>query len=366
MPCTLVAPELRASQWVFKGHTHEELVQGLTSSIAHWRDGETNLSKLWHSHELSDTGRIFEKSLNETRSSTKPTDWLRADTHFLAKYWDILNEMFFKGLLVRDRCQWAMIVKGSSECQEYEAGLGKFLEGVASRIDRRDGTSNTRIFVWPTDMVDDLAERGRFYLGTLVHEMIHAVEQIYVCHCRRCNKTWYEGGLGGHALPFQKIARYIEQTMSRKLGLKIETQGQRSMKCDIRALFRNIEGHTPFSIDHITRMLEDLMTPIKDIANPNMRKAQLEKSRRWYKQLEDINKLATEHLMHNEKMNKQMEETIKQLDKLTILPPKPIKPPINNPGIELPIMPEPIGAAARMSEIDTLRRSERLQRRREQ
>lgn len=62
----------------------------------------------------------------------------------------------------------------------------------------------------------DRPSQLRGYLGTLLHEMTHAVFQLYCCHtCTSCNKRYKrEVGASGHSMQWQKLAISIEDTIN--------------------------------------------------------------------------------------------------------------------------------------------------------
>ncbi len=61
-------------------------------------------------------------------------------------------------------------------------------------------------------------EKFKGYLSTLLHEMIHALINIYVCGCRSCGVRYRsEQGFNGHGTAWQQMAHWIEVFCSERL-----------------------------------------------------------------------------------------------------------------------------------------------------
>lgn len=62
----------------------------------------------------------------------------------------------------------------------------------------------------------DKPSRRRNYISTLIHEMVHAVFQLYCCQtCTPCNDRYInEVGTSGHGMPWQKLAISIEDVLN--------------------------------------------------------------------------------------------------------------------------------------------------------
>jgi hypothetical protein len=79
------------------------------------------------------------------------------------------------------------------------------------------------------------------YIESLLHEMIHAIIQIYTCHCADCgNKYKTEEGTTGHGRTWQDIAHAVEKFCFNELGLKLDLGRAPRLAEEINAAYTKI------------------------------------------------------------------------------------------------------------------------------
>ncbi|KAE8444460.1 hypothetical protein EG329_000551 [Mollisiaceae sp. DMI_Dod_QoI] len=78
-------------------------------------------------------------------------------------------------------------------------------------------------------------ERLRNYLGTLLHEMIHAFLGIWGCRYKGCYNTWQRQGVRGHGHAWQDMAAAVEIAAADRdlLGLELDLGRLKNLAVDI-------------------------------------------------------------------------------------------------------------------------------------
>ncbi|KUJ15433.1 uncharacterized protein LY89DRAFT_750774 [Mollisia scopiformis] len=142
------------------------------------------------------------------------------DIENLKLFFDLFNDMYFNGLLT-GYCELELIEEYKLQrrrlklkeavglCQPYFPGEGhpRYKEGrvfctlSVAMSEKRDSVNNR----WSGP-----GQRIKHYLDTLIHEMIHALFDIFTCRCPKgCKEKHNLQGGGGHHLAFQAAAHAI-------------------------------------------------------------------------------------------------------------------------------------------------------------
>lgn len=153
--------------------------------------------------------------------------WLKGknEQDLLDIYFDYFNNMIFGGGLNALRC--TMKLEEPNAEQKARSVLGTTVD---TRTDKDTTRHNVRchvsIFVRhpaPKTEADSLVLLKN-YLGTMLHEMVHAFFSIYVCKCntvcRRKALEFEESGATGHGIHWQSAARSIERFV--RYGLRLD------------------------------------------------------------------------------------------------------------------------------------------------
>jgi hypothetical protein len=178
-----------------------------------------------------------------------------SDHKVVRAYIDLFDELFFFGTLsspVRFRLEHKRIY-GKFGAVRPEYSLGKRCKVV---LYDRLPEENTRY------------KRLRGYLGTLLHEMIHAFFRLWACDYDECSYTWDSIGKRGgeHGVAWQDVAFALEKAVRDEkllnLDLKLDREAAFALELfvDDRELVGmdfewNLEGEEVRSqLDHIKRV----------------------------------------------------------------------------------------------------------------
>jgi len=117
--------------------------------------------------------RYRSKAIFSIRSNVKEV----SDQKILNAYFDLFDSLFFFGSM-KGKCKARISSKGTKESGR---------NGVAIKDDMGGGIMGTvvEIVIYSRD-VSGRSERLLKYLGTLLHEMIHAFYYLWACQRREC------------------------------------------------------------------------------------------------------------------------------------------------------------------------------------
>lgn len=156
------------------------------------------------------------------------------DEKVLGAYAAIFDDLFFFGSLF-PRCR-IFLVKGKKGEDPNLRGhtihqeINK-LKGKAPFFEKHLETEITIIKLREKDR----PARLRNYLGTLLHEMIHAFLEIWGCRINGCWDLWQQQGLRGHGYAWQDAASALEIAVQDRelLGLELDLGRLKSLAVDI-------------------------------------------------------------------------------------------------------------------------------------
>lgn len=152
----------------------------------------------------------------------------RSDQDLLLLYFEYFNTMIFGGGLNALRCTLELVEPDEQQREKRVLGTTK---DVRHNLDvtKHNITAHIQVFFRQQpkpETVDQKVQLLRDYLGTMLHEMVHAFFSIYVCMCDdRCRQQcleYRENGVTGHGEPFLKAARSIERLI--RYGLRLDVR----------------------------------------------------------------------------------------------------------------------------------------------
>ncbi|KAM0128037.1 hypothetical protein ACHAP3_008477 [Botrytis cinerea] len=162
-------------------------------------------------------------------AATIKTPWLKGkkEQDLLNLYFSYFNAMIFGGALNTMRC--TMKLEEPNEEQKVKNVLG-------TTVDKRGEKTTTRhnvrcyisVFVRSPPPKNEQESKVLLenYLGTMLHEMVHAFFSIYVCKCNfSCKRKvleFEESGMTGHGMQWQRAAMSIERFV--RQGLKLDVR----------------------------------------------------------------------------------------------------------------------------------------------
>lgn len=170
-------------------------------------------------------------------------DWYRGDALQLGSYdlepekivhlekaYDIFGNFFFSGRLHSD-----VFLEFMERYKDPKrAGFSRW-----RRTGRWKGIQ--RIEIYPMSSPSHPGFRGEYYLGTLLHEMVHAFLAQNSCKAKQAEHSVgckqlqdVNRGSLGHGRAFQWLARAIEEVAGRQLGLYVEVGDTSSLDREIR------------------------------------------------------------------------------------------------------------------------------------
>ncbi|KAI9648127.1 hypothetical protein NHQ30_002759 [Ciborinia camelliae] len=188
-------------------------LQGPTGNPPH--DPFQRIKENWNASNLSDLRKVVK------------SPWLKGKTeqHLLDLYFEYFNNMIFGGGLNALRC--TMTLQEPNAQQRARCVLGSTVD---KRAEKDTTIHNVRchisVFVrYPAPKTEaEAVVLLRNYLGTMLHEMVHAFFSIYVCKCnfscRRKNLEFEESGMTGHGLHWLNASRSIERFV--RYGLRMD------------------------------------------------------------------------------------------------------------------------------------------------
>ncbi|CAD6442256.1 1ecf7537-e412-45ee-ba16-503bac678daa [Sclerotinia trifoliorum] len=196
------------------GDNITNVLQGATGHPPH--DPFYKIKQNWNRSGLSDLKNIIK------------SPWLKGKTEqdLLDLYFSYFNIMIFGGALNTLRCTMKLEEPNAEQKARFVLG---------TTVDKRTEKDTTRhnirchisVFVRhpaPKNEAESVTLLKN-YLGTLLHEMIHAFFSIYVCKCnaacRRKALDLEESGVTGHGTPWLRAARSIERFVRQGLRMDI-------------------------------------------------------------------------------------------------------------------------------------------------
>ncbi|KAF8849037.1 hypothetical protein BDZ45DRAFT_697895 [Acephala macrosclerotiorum] len=156
------------------------------------------------------------------------------DEKVLGAYATIFDDLFFFGSLF-PRCR-IFLVKGKRE--ETPNLRGHTTHQEINKLKRKapffEKHLETEITIIKLPERDRPA-RLRNYLGTLLHEMIHAFLEIWGCCIEGCYDLWQQQGVRGHGYAWQDAASALEFAVQDRelLGLKLDLGRLKPLAVDV-------------------------------------------------------------------------------------------------------------------------------------
>jgi hypothetical protein len=145
----------------------------------------------------------------------------------LDRCFDLFNGLFFNGILF-DFCSASFAVRthdsnrAGQSIMEYDLGDEDSTLGCNIQV-----FTNTRRYIAKPHL-----RRLEVYLGILLHEMAHAVLQLYTCICEPfCSQR--KGNEAGHGASWQAIAYAAQYAALKLLGLQLDLGREQAMVDDI-------------------------------------------------------------------------------------------------------------------------------------
>ncbi|KAF5871907.1 uncharacterized protein Bfra_008933 [Botrytis fragariae] len=208
------------------------VLHGPTGNPPH--DPFYKIKENWRRSNLSDLAAVIK------------TPWLKGkkEQDLLDLYFSYFNAMIFGGALNTMRC--TMMLEEPNAEQKARNVLG-------TTVDKRSEKTTTRhnvrcyISVFVRSPPPKNEEESKIllenYLGTMLHEMVHAFFSIYVCKCntscRRKVLEFEESGMTGHGMQWQRAARSIESFV--RQGLRLDVRLGREEALGLELVIANKE-----------------------------------------------------------------------------------------------------------------------------
>jgi hypothetical protein len=191
--------------------------------------------------------------------NSEPEDWLNFLPYFL-----FFDKIFFFSA-IQDNCGFSFVHPPLTDWG------GNILHGKCRPLDDDFKPTNT-LSSWLVSLVEmDGKLRLHSYIEILLHEMLHAYFQIYVCRCLSCEKrNDIFLGLTGHGYAWQLAAIQLEDVCSQRLGYTVNLGQAISFARELEERAR-VKGHVIYSyeISQWTEKVEFLVnlmvTQVKDI-----------------------------------------------------------------------------------------------------
>ena len=156
------------------------------------------------------------------------------DLLFLNTYFAFFNSVFFMDLLTKELCSAVQITTTSSTSSTSTLMFQPNLKDDS--IYFCPTASYSIIYVPLQPQSKTRADRQLAYLGSLLHEMIHAFQEIYTqtpsCGCKTCP----EFGEEGHSLQWAILAHKFEIFASSMLDMSLDLGRGKAMAHELRGL----------------------------------------------------------------------------------------------------------------------------------
>ncbi|ESZ97299.1 hypothetical protein SBOR_2327 [Sclerotinia borealis F-4128] len=190
------------------------VLQGPTGNPPH--DPFQRLKQNWNASNLSDLANIVK------------SPWLKGkkEQDLLDLYFEYFNNMIFGGGLNALRC--TMKLEEPTREQKERSVLGTTVD-KRSEADTTKHNIRSHVSVFVRYPAPETEAQSvvllRNYLGTMLHEMVHAFFSIYVCKCNTVCRDkvleFEQSGHTGHGMNWQNAARSIERFVRHGLRLDI-------------------------------------------------------------------------------------------------------------------------------------------------
>ncbi|APA09387.1 hypothetical protein sscle_05g041570 [Sclerotinia sclerotiorum 1980 UF-70] len=190
------------------------VLQGATGHPPH--DPFQKVKQNWNRSGLSDLKNIIK------------SPWLKGKTEqdLLDLYFSYFNVMIFGGALNTLRCTMKLEEPNPEQRAQFVLGttVDKRTEKDTTRHNIRCHISVFVRYPAPKNEAESVTLLKN-YLGTLLHEMVHAFFSIYVCKCNAFCRgkalDLEESGVTGHGTPWLRAARSIEGFVRQRLRMDI-------------------------------------------------------------------------------------------------------------------------------------------------
>lgn len=200
-------------------HSHSELVEGVLDNIINC---DPALASSFRARGLHNLHR-------QTEELSLP------ETLILAQYWDFFNEIFFSNALHHERSGFDIIPPWYEEWKDNIGETHGYTDDNRRVVFRRDEVrSHISILEILESEIEEQTQRMRSYIGTMLHEMVHAFVINYACLCDECQeRNKIHEGQEGHGRTWQTMAHAVESFCCNPLGLELELNREVSLAKEI-------------------------------------------------------------------------------------------------------------------------------------
>lgn len=202
--------------WHYLEHGYDEIVDRLSTKFRGRNDYEKDVESY-----------LFDRGLDYIPCVVRETTL--DDLGVLKLYFAAFSRIYFDGQLTLLNCPLSMVYKKptpGAHGTRWESSYHGFTEDHRKRAGTSPSNVQSPIYILEMEHTNPNV-RLRMYIGTLLHEMVHAFFHLFACGCPRCVNPsqapllFTEGNLG-HGLPFMKLALTFEKFAVDKLGLRID------------------------------------------------------------------------------------------------------------------------------------------------
>jgi hypothetical protein len=221
--CFQLPPEKRdgvpnISGWIPMAHSHSELVGAVREKI---RSIEPDAKLSFRLRGLQLFSRQSEVPL--------PPD----EIFLLEEYYDVFNEIFFFTALQHNRSRFKMIKAGTDEWKKQEKSKLAYTICNGRYVLSRHKVQ-AHIYILERVESEPHAQRMKKYVESLLHEMVHALIDIYTCSCADCGNNYKsDEGETGHGRTWQAIAHAVEKFCFNELSLELDLGRARGLANEI-------------------------------------------------------------------------------------------------------------------------------------
>jgi hypothetical protein len=185
-------------------YTPAQILSSLIRYIEWLRNPDADMNTMEGPRKLQARGLLLWKELESGKFKWNDTKGL------LEAYSCCFDFLFFGGLLkglYKIKFVDPATIRGANGTCSWPRSFEHGFE-IEITLSNRRGRESFESLDQPSQL--------RKYLGTLVHEMAHAVFHLYCCYrCSLCSSRYeYEVGTSGHSMVWQKLAMTIEDVLN--------------------------------------------------------------------------------------------------------------------------------------------------------
>lgn len=226
------AERLRRSHTRYLQHTNEAVLKMFEKNIA-------DNSRVRGAQVTGLVKEFFDRQLNNLDAMLERWKDPRHLETLLAEYLWCFDAMLCNGNIKKaadeNRFTFELILRNDKRFQSHHGQT--CIEPAATELRR---PTNVKVFIYIYESHDqDKKGQLQDYIGTIAHELIHAVYCFYVCPCRNCAWENAGGDLAGHGEYWHKEAKMISDFLSNQLELNVGMGRATTMAIDM------IHGYRP-------------------------------------------------------------------------------------------------------------------------